>query len=98
MKIQTFDSVFDAICDTPEQAENMKIRAQLMTTLTTWIEKQGLSQAEAAVVLGVSQPRISELVRGKIQIFSVDKLIMMMAHAGMFIQHIDIKYPKRASV
>ncbi|EAO8184146.1 TPA: helix-turn-helix domain-containing protein [Salmonella enterica] len=93
MKMQTFDNVFDAICDTPEQAENMKIRARLMTVLNTWIENQGYSQAEAAVVLGVTQPRISELARGKIQVFSVDKLISMMAHAGIQIQNMDIRYP-----
>ncbi|MEC5509947.1 helix-turn-helix domain-containing protein [Klebsiella oxytoca] len=97
MKIQTFDSVFDAISDTPEQAENMKIRAQLMAVLNSWIKKQGFSQAEAAAVLGVTQPRISELARGKIQIFSVDKLIGMMAHAGLVIQHIDIQYPEMAA-
>lgn len=92
LKIQTFDNVFDAISDTPEQAENMKIRAQLMTVLNTWIEKQGFNQAEAAAALGVTQPRISELARGKIQIFSVDKLIAMMAHAGVYIQNIEIQY------
>lgn len=94
MKLQTFDSVWDAVSNTPEQAANMKIRAQLMTVLNSWIEKQGFSQAEAALALGVTQPRISELVRGKIQIFSVDKLIMMMAHAGMHIQNMDIQYPE----
>ncbi|EBV3242490.1 XRE family transcriptional regulator [Salmonella enterica subsp. enterica serovar Oranienburg] len=93
MKMQTFDSVFDAISDTPEQAENMKIRARLMSVLNSWIESQGYSQAEAAAVLGVTQPRISELARGKIQVFSVDKLISMMAHAGMHIQNMDIRYP-----
>ncbi|EMQ2088418.1 XRE family transcriptional regulator [Salmonella enterica subsp. enterica] len=96
MKIQTFDSVFDAISDTPEQAENMKIRAQLMAVLNRWIETQGFSQSEAAAVLGVTQPRISELARGKIQIFSVDKLISMMAHAGLHIQNMDIRYPAAA--
>ncbi|EPC4825469.1 XRE family transcriptional regulator [Salmonella enterica] len=93
MKTQTFDSVFDAISDTPEQAENMKIRAKLMNVLNSWIENQGYSQAEAALALGVTQPRISELARGKIQVFSVDKLISMMAHAGMHIQNMDICYP-----
>ncbi|EBI4219254.1 XRE family transcriptional regulator [Salmonella enterica] len=93
MKTQTFDSVFDAISDTPEQAENMKIRARLMSVLNSWIESQGYNQAEAAAVLGVTQPRISELARGKIQVFSVDELISMMAHAGMHIQNMDIRYP-----
>ncbi len=97
MKIQTYDSVFDAISDTPEQAENMKIRAKLMSVLNTWIETQEFSQAEAAAVLGVTQPRISELARGKIQVFSIDKLITMMAHAGLHIENMDIHYPERAA-
>lgn len=94
MKIQTFDSVWDAISDTPEQAENMRFRAQLMDILNEWIRKNEFSQQQAAAVLGVTQPRISELVRGKIQIFSVDKLITMMAHAGLHIQNLEIKYPE----
>ncbi|WP_202302998.1 MULTISPECIES: helix-turn-helix domain-containing protein [Dryocola] len=90
MKIQTFDSVWDAISDTPEQAENMKVRAQLMQALQNWIERKELSQAEAAEVLGLSQPRVSELMRGKIQLFSVDRLITIMAAVGMHISSIEI--------
>lgn len=93
MKIQTFDSVWDAVSDTPEQAESMKFRAQLVDILNAWIKKRGFSQEQAATELGVTQPRISELARGKIQIFSVDKLINMMSHAGLHIQNLDIKYP-----
>lgn len=97
MKIQTFDSVWDAISDTPEQAENMKFRAQLMDILNAWIKSRGFDQQQAAAVLGVTQPRISELARGKIQIFSVDKLITMMSHAGLHIQSVEIKYPSEAA-
>ena len=93
MKIETFDSVWDAVSDTPEQAENMRIRAELVTIINNWIEQQGFSQASA---LGVTQPRISELARGKIQIFSIDKLITMMAHAGLHIQRIEVQYPHAA--
>lgn len=45
MKIETFDSVWDAVSDTPEQAENMRIRAELVTIINNWIEQQGFSQA-----------------------------------------------------
>ncbi|PQQ24519.1 transcriptional regulator [Photorhabdus luminescens] len=96
MKMQTFESVWDAIRDTPEQAENMKIRAQLTNTLNAWIAKREFTQAEAAKVLGITQPRVSELARGKIQLFSVDKLIAMMAHAGVYIRHIEISEPEVA--
>ena len=58
MKIETFDSVWDAVSDTPEQAENMRIRAELVTIINNWIEQQGFSQAQAASALGVTQPRI----------------------------------------
>lgn len=55
MKIETFDSVWDAVSDTPEQAENMRIRAELVTIINNWIEQQGFSQAQAASALGVTQ-------------------------------------------
>ncbi|QKJ87647.1 Transcriptional regulator [Paramixta manurensis] len=90
MKIETFDSVWDAISETRDEAENLKIRAQLMNTLNAWIERKALSQAEAAATLGVSQPRVSELARGKITLFSIDKLITMMANAGLHITRIEI--------
>ncbi|QGY32548.1 helix-turn-helix domain-containing protein [Pantoea cypripedii] len=90
MSMKTFDNIWDAISDTPEEAENMKVRAQLMNSINNWIARHKLSQADAAKALGVSQPRISELVNGKISFFSVDKLITMMAHAGMHIVNIEI--------
>ncbi|WP_416414366.1 helix-turn-helix domain-containing protein [Pantoea sp. App145] len=91
MKTQTYESVWDAISNTPQEAENMKVRSQLVTSINHWIKRNGLSQAEAAKALGVTQPRISELARGKIMFFSVDKLITMMAHAGMHIVNIEIR-------
>ena len=91
MKIQTFDSVWDAISPTLEEAENMKVRSQLMMALNSLIEKRALNAHDAAALLGVSQPRISELAKGKIQLFSVDKLINMLAHAGLHIGTIEIR-------
>lgn len=91
MKIQKFDSVWDALSPRPEDAENMKVRSQLVMTLNAMIEKRGLNTLEASALLGVSQPRISELAKGKIQLFSVDKLINMLAHAGMQIGTIEIR-------
>lgn len=91
MKIQKFESVWDAVSPTPEEAENMKVRSQLVMALNEMIEKRGLSTLDASALLGVSQPRISELAKGKIQLFSVDKLINMLAHAGMQIGTIEIR-------
>jgi len=91
MKIQTFENVWDALSPTKEEAENMKFRSQLAIALNGLITKRGLSTTEAAELLGVSQPRISELSKGKIHLFSVDKLITMLAHAGMHIGTIEIR-------
>src|SRR5258706_15078213 len=65
-----------------DEAENLKIRADLMIELTKLIEARELTQAAAAKLLGVTQPRVSDLMRGKIDRFSVDSLIEMLGHAG----------------
>ncbi len=67
----------------PEEAENLRIRADLMIALSKLIENRGLTQVQAAKLLGVSQPRVSDLVRGKIERFSVDTLIGMLGAAGV---------------
>ena len=75
-------NVFRDLGFSAEEAENLKIRADLMIELTQLIEAQDLTQAGAAKLLGVTQPRISDLTRGKIDRFSVDSLIEMLGHAG----------------
>lgn len=65
-----------------EEAENLKIRSALMGHLRRLIEAKGLTQAHAAKLMGVTQPRVSDLVRGKIDLFSIDALITMLAHLG----------------
>lgn len=75
-------NVFTDLGFSAEEAQNLKIRSDLMIELTKLIEAQGLTQAAAARLLGVTQPRISDLVRGKIDRFSVDTLIEMLGHAG----------------
>lgn len=86
MSNERFGSVWDAIEDTPEAAENMKVRSSLMMALKTHITRAGLTQVEAAEKFGVTQPRISDLLRGKIGVFSVDTLINMTAAAGMHVE------------
>lgn len=78
-----FDSVWDALEDTPQAAASMKARSTLLMALSDLIQKQGMTQAEAAALFGVTQPRISDLVRGKIHLFSLDVLMNMAATAGM---------------
>ena len=69
-----------------EDAEHLRIRSVLMAALTRLIEERELTQTEAARVFGVTQPRVSDLVRGKIDLFSIDMLVDMLARAGMQIQ------------
>jgi predicted XRE-type DNA-binding protein len=70
----------------PEEAENLKVRSDLMIQLTRIIEKRGLTQVEAAEALGVTQPRISDLTRGKIDRFSIDSLVEMIGHFGIAVR------------
>lgn len=88
MTIQSYESVWDAIEDSPAQAENLKLRSKLMIALKGNIKRQKLNQSEAAALLGVTQPRISDLMRGKIDLFGLDALVNMVAAAGM---QIDMK-------
>lgn len=75
-------NVFSDLGFSEEEAQNLKIRADLMIELSKLIEAEGLMQTAAAKLLGVTQPRVSDLVRGKIDRFSVDSLIEMLGHAG----------------
>ena len=70
----------------PEEAEHLKIRSSLMIHLRKVIEARGLKQADAAELLGVTQPRVSDLYQGKIHLFSIDTLVDMLAHAGVRIK------------
>ena len=86
MSNQRFDSVWDAIEDTPEEAENMKLRSALMSALKNHITRTGMSQVQAAKLFGVTQPRVSDLMRGKINLFGLDALVNMAAAAGLHIE------------
>jgi len=66
-----------------EEAANLKLRAMLMVELEKYIQAKHLTQKRAAERLGVTQPRISDLMRGKIELFSVDTLITMLTNTGL---------------
>ena len=83
MKSQKFTSIWNAIEDTPQAAASMKARSTLLMELANVIQQRGMTQAEAAELFGVTQPRISDLMRGKINLFSLDMLVNMAATAGM---------------
>ena len=86
MSNQRFSSVWGAIEDTPEEAENMKLRAILMTALKSHLTRTEMSQAQAAKLFGVTQPRLSDLMRGKINLFGLDALVNMATVAGLHIE------------
>ena len=86
MNQERFVNVWDAIEDTPEAAENMRLRSELMMALKNHLTHSGMSQAEAAKLFGVTQPRVSDLMRGKINLFSLDALVNMAAAAGLHIE------------
>jgi len=90
---RAYANVFDAIEDAPAERENMKLRASLMVELVRHMKRAKLTQKDAASVFGVTQPRVSDLTRGKIDLFSLDTLVNMVAAAGL---HVDMKIRKAA--
>jgi len=91
MNKKRFKSVWDAIEDTPEQAENMKLRSDVMMALQKRITQLKLTQEQAAELLGVTQPRVSDLMRGKINLFALDILVNMTTAAGL---HVEMRITK----
>ncbi len=83
---QRFASVWDAIEDTPVEAQNMKLRSALMMEIKAHIERAGLTQSQAAKLLGVTQPRVSDLMRGRIDLFGIDTLVNLAAAAGLRVE------------
>lgn len=79
---QTFSSVFDAQADTPQEAANMRARAELAQALAALVLTQSWTQAEAAQRCGVTQPRMNDLLRGRISRFSLDALVNMAVACG----------------
>ncbi|WP_314253635.1 helix-turn-helix domain-containing protein [Eikenella halliae] len=82
MDKQTFSSAFDALCDTPVEAANMKLRADLMLHISQLIQENGWTQKQAAEHCGLTQPRINDLLTGKINKFSLDALVNIHAQLG----------------
>jgi len=93
MSDESFVSVWDAVEDAPSEAENMKLRSSLMIALEDHIRGEGWTQAQAAERLGVTQPRVSDLLRGKISLFSLDTLVNMVVAAGL---HVEMRIAKAA--
>ena len=91
MKSKRFSSVWDAI-ESPKDAAALKVRAEVAHQLIVEIERRGLTQSRAAALLGVTQPRISDLMRGRLDLFSLDTLVDMVGRVGF---KVDIKLSRR---
>ena len=83
MTSEVFESVWDALEDTPTDAENMKLRSRLMIAICEAVAAWDVTQIESARRLGVTQPRLNDLLRGRIGKFSLDALVALAARAGL---------------
>lgn len=80
---QVFTNVWDALSETTAEAENMKVRSALMMSIRAYINSQDITQAEAAKLCQITQPRMNDLLNGKISKFSLDALINIATAAGL---------------
>jgi predicted XRE-type DNA-binding protein len=81
-KAEEYSTIWDVVADTPEQAANLQVRAELVRSITAIVKRQGWKQAEAAQRCGGTQPRMNDLLRGRISRFSLDALVNMAARLG----------------
>jgi predicted XRE-type DNA-binding protein len=79
-------NVFLDIGFPPEEAHNLQLRSALMTRIEQFVKRNGVTQVQAARALGITQPRLNDLLRGKIDKFSLDALVNMLGHAGMRVE------------
>ena len=89
-KAKTFSSVWDAIADTPEQAANLQARAELMQQIEAIIKANKWKQSDAATHCGVTQPRINDLLRGRVSRFSLDALVNIATALGRRV-HVELE-------
>lgn len=85
-----YESVWDAVADTPEQAANLRARAELMQKIAAIVKDSGWNQSEAAKHCGVTQPRINDLLRGRVSRFSLDALVNIATAIGRQV-HVELE-------
>ncbi len=81
-KVDSYASVWDALADTPEQAANLRARAELMQQIAAIVKESAWTQTEAAEQCGVTQPRMNDLLRGRVSRFSLDALVNIATAIG----------------
>lgn len=89
-KIESYANVWDAIADTPEQAANLRARAELMQKIAAIVQESGWTQTEAAQRCGVTQPRVNDLLRGRVSRFSLDALVNIATALGQRV-HMELE-------
>ena len=89
MTIEVFESVWDALENTPTEAENMKLRSSLIIAISEAVSGWRVTQTEAARRLRVTQPRLNDLLRGHVCKFSLDALVALAVRAGLAV-HLEI--------
>ena len=89
-KVKTYASVWDALADTPEQAANLRARAGLMQQIAAIVTKNRWTQTEAAQRCGITQPRMNDLLRGRVSRFSLDALVNMATAIGRRV-HVELE-------
>jgi predicted XRE-type DNA-binding protein len=89
MSSKKFNNVWDALADTPCEAANLQAKSELLRQIVTRINATNLTQAEAAKRCGITQPRLNDLLRGRISRFSLDALVNIAASIGYRV-HIEL--------
>lgn len=89
-RTETYASVWDALADTPEQAANLRTRAELMQQIAELVKSSGWTQVVAASHCGVTQPRINDLLRGRVSRFSLDALVNIATALGRRV-HVELE-------
>lgn len=88
-KSETYATVWDALADTPEQAANLHARSELMQKIAEIVQENGWTQADAAARCGVTQPRMNDLLRGRVSRFSLDALVNIATAIGRRV-HVEL--------
>lgn len=88
-KSETYATVWDALADRPEQAANLRARSELMQKIAEIVQENGWTQADAAARCGVTQPRMNDLLRGRVSRFSLDALVNIATAIGRRV-HVEL--------
>lgn len=87
---EPYASIWDAIADTPGEAANMQTKCELMRKIVEIIQSKGWTQSEAATCCAITQPRMNDLLRGRMSRFSLDALVNIAAAIGQRV-HVELE-------